>query len=50
VAEVFLGLLEGDTRSYLRQHPRWKPTFGVKGEFRMTDLLEYAGVVTDLKG
>lgn len=46
VAEVFIGLLEGDRMSYLRQDPDWKPTLpsATKGGFAMTDLLKFAGV------
>ncbi|MYZ47919.1 peroxidase [Rhizobiales bacterium L72] len=42
VAEVFVGLLQGDRSSYLRQHPKWRPDGGA---FRMADLLTMAGVV-----
>lgn len=45
VAEVFLGLLEGDPHSYLRQHPRWTPTFATGADFKIVDLLQLAGVV-----
>ena len=44
VAEVFVGLLESDRMSYLRQDPDWTPTFGQKSDFRMADLLRFAGV------
>jgi hypothetical protein len=44
VAEVLLGLLEGDDRSYLRQDPGWQPTFGRDRHFTMTDLLRLAKV------
>lgn len=45
VAEVFIGILEGDRMSYLRQDPEWTPTLGAnQGEFRMVDLLKFAGV------
>lgn len=53
VAEVFLGLLDGDPLSYISVHPRWQPTanqFGASadGVFTMPDLLRYAGVkITD---
>ena len=45
VAEVFLGLLIADTRSYLHQ-PRWRPTLPSRspGTFRMIDLLTFAQV------
>lgn len=48
VAEVFIGLLEGDRLSYLRQDPEWKPTLSSTGDFTMVDLLKFAGVVPDL--
>ncbi len=48
VAEVIIGLLEGDNQSYLCQDPDWKPTLDTfdkskKGEsFRIIDLLAMA--------
>jgi hypothetical protein len=51
VAEVFIGLLEGDPTSYVRQDISWRPslpaTNGI-GTFAMTDLLQFAGVVHTL--
>jgi hypothetical protein len=45
VGEVLIGLLQSDPRSYLVAKPRWQPTLGLRrGEFRMTDLLRFAGV------
>ncbi|HEX8354698.1 MAG TPA: hypothetical protein VF611_17455, partial [Pyrinomonadaceae bacterium] len=44
VAEVFIGLLEGDRMSYLRQDPEWTPLFGKDEEFTVSDLLRFAGV------
>ncbi|KQP69738.1 peroxidase [Microbacterium sp. Leaf288] len=50
VAEVFLGLLQGDRASYLAQDPDWQPSLptidpGRTGDdFLMIDLLRYAGV------
>ena len=44
VAEVFLGLLEGDRMSYLQQDPDWTPTLGPDHNFRMADLLRFAGI------
>ncbi|MBU3079515.1 peroxidase family protein [Sphingomonas quercus] len=50
VAEVFLGLLQGDSSSYLAQDPEWNPFLptvdGSKtgDDFSMIDLLRYAGV------
>ncbi|WP_157462221.1 hypothetical protein [Crinalium epipsammum] len=48
VAEVFIGLLEGDSLSYLRQNPDWKPILGSSGNFTIVDLLKFAGVVSSL--
>ncbi|HEU4684795.1 MAG TPA: heme peroxidase family protein [Nitrospira sp.] len=50
VGEVFLGLLKGDSGSYLAEEPHWKPMLpaAVAGDFRMTDLLKFAGVVAPL--
>lgn len=45
VAEVLIGLLEGDRMSYLRAHRRWKPLYGTGGNFTLADLLKKAGVV-----
>ena len=45
VAEVLIGLLEGDRLSFVRANPRWKPTLGEQpGQFRMKDLFSVAGV------
>ncbi len=45
VAEVLLGLLEGDANSYLNLKPNWRPTLPATndGEFSMVDLLMFAG-------
>ena len=48
VGEVILGLLEGDSQSYLSQDPEWSPTYGTAAGFGMTDLLLHAGVVGTL--
>ena len=48
VGEVFLGVLQGDPSSYLRQDPTWTPTLAGNGAFTMTDLLRLAGVVAPL--
>jgi hypothetical protein len=45
VAEVMIGLLQGDRSSYLRQDPDWTPTYGPNGDFTIVDLLRAAGVV-----
>jgi hypothetical protein len=49
VAEVLLGLLEGDPLSYLNVEPNWEPTLEVDGQrlgrnFEMAHLLRVAGV------
>lgn len=44
VAEVLIGVLEGDDSSYLRQDPDWEPTLGRDGDFTIADLLRVAGV------
>jgi len=50
VAEVFIGLLQGDSLSYLRQDPGWTPTLpsATPDTFGITDLLRFAGVVAPL--
>ena len=48
VGEVMIGLLQGDSSSYLSQDPDWTPSFGANGKFAMLDLLKMAGVVTAL--
>jgi hypothetical protein len=48
VAEVMVGLLEGDSQSYLRQDPDWTPTYGTGGEFTIQDLLTAGGVVSTI--
>jgi hypothetical protein len=48
VAEVILGLIEGDRQSYLRQDPGWEPTYGTGGDFTVTQLLTAAGAVATL--
>jgi hypothetical protein len=43
VAEVFLGMLFGDSDSFLSAHPSWIPTIGGKGEkFALRDIVAYA--------
>lgn len=46
VAEVFIGLLQGDHFSYLAQNPTWRPSLGTAGDFKIADLLAAAGVAT----
>lgn len=49
VGEVMIGLLQGDSSSYLAQDPDWTPSLGAfVGKFTMVDLLKIAGVVTKL--
>lgn len=50
VAEVFLGLLEGDPHSYLRRSPTWTPVLPGRtpGDFTMVDLLEFVGDINPL--
>lgn len=45
VAEVFVGLLESDSTSYLNEQPDFVPTLGAtEGQYRMVDFLTFAGV------
>ena len=51
VAEVLIGLMQGDPTSYLRQDVSWVPSLPSQagaGKFAMTDLLQFAGVVHPL--
>jgi hypothetical protein len=52
VAEVFVGLVHGDSESYLWQHKNWKPTLPAKrpGTFYMTDLLQFVGEINPIQG
>ena len=53
VAEVFIGLLELDTNSFLRAEPDWTPTLPSRsgdGDFGMADLLTIAGVDPSSRG
>ena len=47
---MFIGLLKADETSYLAAQPRWKPVLpsATRGDFRITDLLTFAGVVPPL--
>jgi hypothetical protein len=40
VAEVLLGLLKGDSFSYVSVEPNWTSTLGA-GDFKMPDLVRY---------
>jgi hypothetical protein len=43
VAEVLVGLLEGDPSSYLSEDPTWQPTeLGTEGDFTIADLVKVA--------
>ncbi len=50
VGEVFIGLLKADKDSYLTVNRNWKPTLpsAKQGDFEITDLLKFAGVVPSL--
>jgi len=44
VAEVMIGVMQGDRLSFISSDPKWKPELGKnKGEFFISDLLEVAG-------
>lgn len=51
VGEVFIGLLQADRDSYLSVNRNWKPTLpsAKRGDFEITDLLKFAGVVPPLQ-
>ena len=51
VAEVFIGLVAGDSQSYLSD-PTWKPTLPAKtpGTFLMSDLLRFVGDISPIDG
>ena len=51
VAEVFVGLVQGDKDSFLSQ-PGWTPTLPSKtpGTFFMTDLLQFVGDISPIDG
>lgn len=50
VGEVFVGLLRADNTAYLNNNPSWTPTLhsAASGVFKITDLLNFAGVVPPL--
>ena len=50
VGKVFIDLLKADQSSYLATKPNWKPVLpsATPGEFRIVDLLKFAGVVPPL--
>ena len=45
LAEVFVGLIEGDDGSFMNLHPAWTPTLpsASSGTFTMADLLNFVG-------
>ena len=51
VGEVFIGLIKADRDSYLSVNRNWKPTLpsAKAGDFEITDLLKFAGVVHPLQ-
>jgi hypothetical protein len=48
VAEVLVGLIDGDGQSYRAQDPESTPTYGSNDTFTMVDLLTTAGVIAPL--
>jgi hypothetical protein len=50
VGEVFIGLLQADKDSYVSVNRNWTPTLSSakRGDFEITDLLKFAGVVHPL--
>ena len=44
VAEVLIGMLVGDSHSYLMQDPTWKPDFAQNGKFGMPELIQMSGL------
>ncbi|HBY77229.1 MAG TPA: peroxidase, partial [Cyanobacteria bacterium UBA11148] len=50
IAEVFVGLLEADSSSFLVRNPYWKPTLPAEkpGTFTMADLLKFVGDVNPI--
>jgi hypothetical protein len=54
IAEVFIGLLQTDTNSYLSVQPTWTPSLptrsGIREDFRMADFLTYARVDPTSRG
>jgi Animal haem peroxidase len=50
LAEVFVGLLEADSSSFLARNPDWKPTLPAKvnGTFTMADMLKFVDDVNPI--
>jgi hypothetical protein len=51
VAEVFVGLLQGDSNSFLAQAPNWKPTLpgNIAGAFTLADLITFVGDINPVE-
>lgn len=52
LAEVFVGLVQGDSESFLAQKKKWKPTLPSRkaGTFEMVDLLQFVGDISPIDG
>ena len=52
VAEVFLGLFEGDSNSFFVRNRQWKPTLPSKvpGTFTFADLIRFGGDISPIDG
>jgi Animal haem peroxidase len=50
VAEVFIGLLQADSSSFLARKPDWKPVLPAKkaGTFTLADLIEFVGDINPI--
>ena len=42
VTETFVGILAGDSSSFLNQNPLWKPSYAVDGVFGLRELVKAA--------
>jgi hypothetical protein len=42
VAETIVGILAGDSSSFLNQDPRWKPSLAIGGKFGLRELIQTA--------
>jgi hypothetical protein len=42
VAETIVGIIAGDSSSFLNQNPRWKPSYAVGGKFGLRELVKVA--------
>jgi len=51
VAEVFVGLLEGDENSFLSRQPDWEPTLpsATPGDFKMVDHLRFVDDINPIE-